>query len=206
MPRAACLCGDSRPGLGSGPPERREPWSGGALRAPSSPQSGLKSIFHSTAPKSPRAPTPFRPPWARWGGGGEGGGGAAAPCTPCSPSRPGQPAAEPRHTRLRGKSLPSPRRAPAPLSQPPRLFLVLCPGLSLRFPSQAVCPRPCLAAPPSTLHPDFSFISPPSDFAPASVLGKGEAPPRGDLRGPQRQGREGAEPGRDTAPGDFRFI
>lgn len=55
----------------SGPSECREPWSGEALGAPSQLQSGLKSIFHSTAPKSPRKPVPFRPPWARWGGGGE---------------------------------------------------------------------------------------------------------------------------------------
>lgn len=68
--RAAQLCGDSRPGLGSGLSESQEPWSGRALRAPLQPQSGLKSIFHSTAPKSPCAPTPFRPPWARWRGGG----------------------------------------------------------------------------------------------------------------------------------------
>lgn len=68
--RVAQLCRDSRPGLGSGLSESQEPWSGRALRAPLQPQSGLKSIFHSTAPKSSCAPTPFRPPWARWRGGG----------------------------------------------------------------------------------------------------------------------------------------
>ncbi|MEJ1279384.1 hypothetical protein NN561_010315 [Cricetulus griseus] len=45
-----------------GPPECRKPWSIRALPAPSQLQSGLKSIFHSTAPKSPRKPVPFRPP------------------------------------------------------------------------------------------------------------------------------------------------
>lgn len=68
--RVTQLCGDSRPGLGSGLSESQEPWSGRALRAPLQPQSGLKSIFHSTAPKSSCAPTPFWPPWARWRGGG----------------------------------------------------------------------------------------------------------------------------------------
>lgn len=88
-PSAAQLCGDSRPGLGSGQPVRQETWSGRALRAPSQPQSGLKSIFHSTAPKSLPAPTPlFQPPWASWKGVASGRDDLRS--TPYSPSRSGQ--------------------------------------------------------------------------------------------------------------------
>lgn len=133
-----------------------------------SPQSGLKSIFHSTAPKSPRAPTPFRPPWARWGGGGERGEVRRPhPAALRVRGSPGLSAAEQRQKRLRKESLPNPRRAPVPLLRPLRLFLALYTRLSLRFPSQAIYPPPCLAAPPPT--PTFHvFLLPPPSLQPQS--------------------------------------
>lgn len=132
-PRAARLCKDSRPGLESGLPECPESRPGRALRAPLLPQSGLKSIFHSTGPKSPRAPKPFRPPWERWGGDSEGVGvRLPRPAAGLVQSRPGRSTSEAPQKHLRKESLlNSWRGLVSLLLAPPVLPGSLC--WSLRF-------------------------------------------------------------------------
>ena len=173
-PRAARLCEDSRPGLERGLPERPQSRPGRALRAPLLPQSGLKSIFHSTGPKSPRAPKPFRPPWERWGGDGEGWGETAAPC---SRSRPEQTRAE----RLGGapetpeEGIVTEFAARACVfCWPLQIFLAHC---ASPLPSQAVCLfLPFLPLYRPLPHHHFPSVSSPFPFASPSVPGKEKLP------------------------------